>query len=289
MDVGKAMSLADQVLQDPLRSRVKGLFSGVSLPTLLPSVAGRHFCAGNVVDVGEHWLELDALQFVPGGGFVDSSSDPSKITLHLLDATGRSIHLAKDVQVMCSGVLKHQKGSHEFWLEQATLAFRPEYVPEMAWTALHLFAGSFSGWSQALRWLSSTQPLLLKGQEIAIDSDETVMKLWSLKHNIPAIFPPIAHNVPWNPAECVGVCSPVQEPSILNLLRAQFNLIQTMSPPCQSWSRGGRQVGLADPNGFSFLEALGVAACSQPIVLVAECDQACTLASCTGICQFGGI
>ena len=98
------------------------------------------------------------------------------------------------------------------------------------------------------------------------------MKLWSLKHNVNALTPPIAHNVPWNPAECVGVCSPIQEPSILNLLRAQFNLVQTMSPPCQSWSRGGRQTGLADPNEFSFLEALGVAACGQPNVLVAECS-----------------
>ena len=75
----------------------------------------------------------------------------------------------------------------------------------------------------------------------------------------------------WHPTEHVGVCGHIQDPSISNLLRAQCNLLQTMSPPRQSWSRGGKQMGLDDPNGFSFLDALCVAARCQSNVLMAEC------------------
>lgn len=159
----------------------------------------------------------------------------------------------------------------EIWLDTATVSFRPELIREMEWTSLHLYAGAFSGWSQALHWLNDSQDFLLKGPEISVDIDSMVMQIWSLKNHKAVTHTPIGHDVPWHPSEQIGICGHIQDPTISNMIRAQCNLLQTMSPPCQSWSRGGKQTGFADPNGFSFLNALIVAARCQSNVLVAEC------------------
>ena len=82
---------------------------------------------------------------------------------------------------------------------------------------------------------------------------------------------PISYRTAWTPAEFVGICGGVEDHSILNMLRAQSNLVLTMSPPCQSWSRGGKSAGLYDTNGYSFVDALCTVAACQPNLIAAEC------------------
>lgn len=271
MDVHHVMRLADDILHDPLRSKLKGLFTGVSETTFLPRSGERHVCAGDIVQSGDSWLDIAALQFIPGTGFACCHDADHIIKVHLESPAKRSIRLSVGVQVLCAGVLTRQCPGKEIWLEDATISFRPEFVKEMEWTTLHLYAGAFSGWSQAMHWLHDTQEFVLNGQEIFIDVDDMVMQVWSLKNHAAVLSTPIAFDVAWVPSDRIGVCGRIQDPSISNLVRAQCNLLQSMSPPCQSWSRGGKQAGIGDPNGFSFLEALSVAARCQSNVLVAEC------------------
>ena len=58
-----------------------------------------------------------------------------------------------------------------------------------------------------------------------------------------------------------------------------------MSPPCQSWSRAGRWLGLGDINGWAFVDALLQALVLQPVILLAECSDEITVhnhfSSCT--------
>ena len=77
-------------------------------------------------------------------------------------------------------------------------------------------------------WLCGRHEALACGQEFFLDSDELIMQLWSLKNA-----------TEWTPAGKVGVCGRVHDFTLLNIVRTQTNLIVTMSPPCQSWSREG--------------------------------------------------
>ncbi|CAK8995586.1 Hypothetical protein (Fragment) [Durusdinium trenchii] len=197
MDVHHVMRLADDILHDPLRSKLKGLFTGVSETTFLPRSGERHVCAGDIVQSGDSWLDIAALQFIPGTGFACCHDADHIIKVHLESPAKRSIRLSVGVQVLCAGVLTRQCPGKEIWLEDATISFRPEFVKEMEWTTLHLYAGAFSGWSQAMHWLHDTQEFVLNGQEIFIDVDDMVMQVWSLKNHAAVLSTPIAFDVAW--------------------------------------------------------------------------------------------
>ena len=168
MAVLHALDLADQILQDPLRSRLRGLFSDLQSPTCFPKFGDVHCCVGDVLAVGQHWIDAALLQFQPGEGFVSLGDAECQVRLHVQDVAARSIHLAKGVQIICTGSSRRTEDMKEAWFDHAALCFRPELVTEMPWSALHLYAGSFAGWSRALGWLSKTQPFILKSQGLAV-------------------------------------------------------------------------------------------------------------------------
>ena len=271
MALEHVMGLVDQILEDPLKSRMRSLFAGLQSPTMFPCFGDFHCCTGDVLEIGQHWIDAAMYRFVPGEGFVSNGDDDGLVRLHVQDIAARSIHLVKGVQIVCAGNLRRLKDMKEAWFENAAISFRPELLLEMPWSALHFYAGSFAGWGQALNWLSKTQPFVLKGQELAVDHDDTVMQLWSVKHGAQVLRAPISFRTAWTPSECVGICGGVEDYTLLNVLRAQLNLVLTMSPPCQSWSRGGKSTGLYDVNGYSFVHALCTAAACQPNFIAAEC------------------
>lgn len=81
---------------------------------------------------------------------------------------------------------------------------------------------------------------------IAVDSDEMVMKVWELQHSFDGPFPKMHFGkIPFsNSLEAInGVVLPVGDFSWMNLCRVMVNLIFTLSPPCQTWSTGGRMYG----------------------------------------------
>lgn len=116
MEEATVLRLADQILQDPLRSRIKSLFTEVHTPCFVPLIGDTHVCAGDVLHAGDHWIELEMLWFTPGLGFTGYPKGEHVMKIHLQDALQRSIRLAAGVQIICAGNLTKQRKTRRFGL-----------------------------------------------------------------------------------------------------------------------------------------------------------------------------
>ena len=141
----------------------------------------------------------------------------------------------------------------------------------LAWNVSHLFAGAYEGWLRAMWWLQQANQGFSVSTHTCVDWCPEVMKTWSFNHGQEVHKAPI--EVGFNPHEAFnGICSDVSE---LTLPRATFNksnLVMTLSPPCPSWSRGGRNSGLATDEGFCFLDAIHHVAKVRPVLALFECS-----------------
>lgn len=63
----------------------------------------------------------------------------------------------------------------------------------------------------------------------------------------------------------------VADVSFLHIAGFKSNVVYTASPPCVSWSRGGRKQGLASIYGQAFLNALMTCGVAQPVMIALEC------------------
>ena len=265
------MDLLDPSLRDLIQEiddcRVRGLFSGLR-PGPTPTVGARTFIAGEVLDYGDEWVDLRALWFTPAAGFVESTDDLMvRVSFH--EPRNRCLHLCKGIDIVCSGE-RVEPSSSIIKLDKAHICFKPE-VSSLPWDVAHLFCGAFCGWHHGLKWLDSEAKAICVGQELFIDHDSEVMTIWQAKYATPVRTLPLTSGRSWSHGKFVGLCGEVGEPSIIEACRTQANLMVTMSPPCQSWSKGGLKAGLSDSNGKAFLDALELAFSLQAIVISAEC------------------
>ena len=128
---------------------------------------------------------------------------------------------------------------------------RPEFSLDFGREAVHLFCGAFGGWSQALRWMPKSAIGITVGR-IFIDHDVDVMSCWPRKFDEPYYqHLPISKVKIWDAADIVGswVIGPVADRTWLHQMFAQVNLLITASPPCVSWSKGGRRKGVQCQEG----------------------------------------
>ena len=257
------------LLQKDVQSEIRGLFSGLQVGST-PRLGSKTLIAGNVVTYGDEWVDLAALWFVPGVGF-GPPKDEAITRVHMHDIQMKNLHLCSGIQIVCIGDQAPGLGVHDIILNNARTCFRPDFDPSLPWDFLHMFCGGFGGWSQAIRWLDKEHEVCL-GQEIFLDRDPLIMSIWDVKHGLQRRQLPLAGHEAWSPAKQVGLCGTVSDPSLIDACRSQANLITTMSPPCQSWSRGGRGLGLSELNGRAFLDALIQAFSLQTIAIAAECS-----------------
>ncbi|CAK9116017.1 unnamed protein product [Durusdinium trenchii] len=255
--------------QDPLRKDVRMMFSGLT-PGFMPTVGARTVMAGNLLSFCNDWLEIEALWYVPGIGF-QPHGDKQDFRIYMDGVCARHIHLARGIQLVCTGERVLSTDSAAISLKNARICFRPEVALSMPWDAVHLFSGAFGGWHQALKWLDKQEQSICVGQEIFLDQDPRVMEVWSLKFGTPFQHLQGTKNIAWTPAKAAGYCGSVSDFTIVDLCRTQVNLLGSISPPCQSWSKGGKRGGLQDQNGFAFLEALSLAFSLQMVAIAAEC------------------
>ncbi len=134
----------------------------------------------------------------------------------------------------------------------------------------HLFSGAFSGWERAFDWCSAVninKPMF----SYAIDSDSTVAKIWAKNEDVKVFHGLIPLNFKTN-AMRVMFNTTVQGTSWYNVNRFFANLLITASPPCQSWSLGGKQTGLHSENGVAFIESIKAIKWNRPIAFLLECS-----------------
>ena len=271
MDVSDALKAADSILLDPLRSQVKSLFTPLLEPSFLVALGGKTVMMGELLSAQDNWLDLSAALFTPGGGFGRADENDTVFRIFIQGLNQRSLCLHSGMNLVCCGYLKKMDNPRHFTLDDASVSYKPDLMQDMPWNVFHSFAGSYAGWSQSMHWLKSNTDWLILGQEYFLDADPMVMQLWSTKYQQAHVRCPVSFTTPWPHGPHVGMCGCVSDLSVLNLLRTQTNLVHTLSPPCQSWSKGGRAKGLADSNGQAFIESIQLSFAMQPNFMALEC------------------
>lgn len=228
--------------------------------------------AREAIHYGSNGLELAPLGFFPGKGFVRSADVPEKIWLHIPNLEARSISVAAGVQLVCFGHLHENSKAPVFqFTKQCTVHFRPDMDASFAWDCTHMFSGSFCGWHQAVDWIPNAGVGFLPGRQLFIDNDAITMKVCATQNEMRIVKCPLDACAPWDPANKLGILGDVADSTIPFVHRSQLNLLCTLSPPCQTRSRGGRAGGLSEANGMSFIDALKQAFILQPILAFTEC------------------
>ena len=173
---------------------------------------------------------------------------------------------------MCTGTLEQKiQGDLLTFQSNALILPRASFDATLPVNALHLFAGSYGGWSRALEWLCKKVADCHIGTQVHVDADATTMAIWAKLHEQSLHSGATPATCTWDPSVHVGVCTPVADKSVLNRSRFPTNAIATVSPPCVSWSKGGKLFGLDSEPGFAFFESLQLLEVYQPILLFLEC------------------
>ena len=227
-----------------------------------------HMC-GEVLSMQDEMVKLRLIPFKVCLGF-DLSETAGEFNLWIPNLRTRSIRLAQGCVIMCISEASI-KGNDIFCSMEAKLLYRPEIASDLPWHVSHLFSGSFCGWSQAVQWLSDSTVDFRVNKELFVDHSNAVMSAWQKNHQAPMLVGPIKAEQEWIAADKIGVLSNVRDQSILHLVTAQGNHLATASPPCVSWSKGGKGRGLECEDGAAFLDAILLAFDMQVNVLVLEC------------------
>lgn len=211
-------------------------------------------------------------KFTPGQGFALNDVGTSLTEVFIPSLSLRPINMFVGAYFICLGkTLPSERSNCIVFDQQASVCPRPEHCQELSWSVLHQFAGAVAGWHQAITGLSKSALQVNFTQQVEVDASAEVAQLWTAKSGQQVLTSPISPFVPWSPKDRLQTHGQVGDTSIMNVSQFQLNLLHTLSPPCQSWSRGGRRQGLSVANGFAFVEGLQLAFVCQPIILVAEC------------------
>ena len=259
------------MLHDPFSLQMKSLLETISTTSSLLRIRDLVCFAGTLGDCELDMLNLTLMNFSPGKGFVTVQDFPKTIQVKIPGVLDRAFRFIPDMQIVCCGKIT-MFDDHEMCLaSDAIVCPRPSFDHDLALNFMHVFAGSFSGWSQAANWLGRANVGHAIGQQIYIDCDQTVMELWSAKHMTRPYKAPVPPQRTWNPAAHVGIHALASDFTVLHLSANCSNLIMTLSPPCPTWSRGGRSQALSHPGGWAFVESLELALIAQPNFISAEC------------------
>ncbi len=146
----------------------------------------------------------------------------------------------------------------------------PEVEQGVSVTYLNLFSGAFAGWERATTWLQRQGHSQIF-RSISVDFEPQVMHVWSVQTNAKIWERPIHYDFSTQDV-AFGILTCVSDPTILNAWRCAYNGVFTCSPPCQSWSKGGKGSGLESTNGLSFIKAINTAGKARPIAIAVECS-----------------
>lgn len=155
------------------------------------------------------------------------------------------------------------------FIETTKVWIVPDHEKDFPISFLHLFAGGFNGWERATKWFEKNRLFTIQ-KEVAIDSSEQAMRLWQLRSEGTVFYNEIRHDF-HNKMKHVGCVTTGKERYWMNLFRFPVNGFFTCSPPCVSWSRGGRGQGLESENGLAFSESIEKIRFLRPVVVLFEC------------------
>ena len=154
--------------------------------------------------------------------------------------------------------------------EKAAIWSIPGYEKSLPLNFGHLCAGAFGGWDRAIRWAAS-QKIIYAPRTFAVESDFFTLDTWCKSNSASVFQGPISPEVPKD-AHNIGILAPIQDVTWFNACRHPVNLVFSASPPCQTWSNGGRHSGLEAENGMTFMQVVYSVKWVRPLACLIECS-----------------
>ena len=225
---------------------------------------------GYIVNLSADHIQLQRKPFVPWEGFVTSVDSADKVGVIIPSLSRRPIKLQVGSEIIIYG--KVVEGCMETtFVEDVIHLHRPCLDRDLPFNALHLFAGGYCGWTRALSWLHDHVEGISCGSQVSVDADPMVLEAWSEQHGYQHYVGATHALSTWDPTEHIGICTAVQDKTCLRRCLWPTNTIATVSPPCVSWSRGGKREGLNCTPGFAAFDAVQTLEVQQPLLIFLEC------------------
>lgn len=252
----------------PWEQKCRGLFEGLQGGPCfkwedITSIAG--LCS----TIGVNSIYAHLATFVPGKGFAFEAGPECEIVIPGVHE--RALSFGQGDRFLCNGKLVQVNAAKWETDSQAVVIPFPVFCMESQWHAIHLFSGAFAGWTQAFNQIPRLLEDFLIGSQLHGDSDLEVAQAWVHRTGQTYYATPLLPRSVVDPATNKFVHGEVKDYYFLHLAGHPANVVFTASPPCVSWSRGGRQHGLASIFGQVFLQAIMTCGLAQPIILALEC------------------
>ena len=263
---------ADSVFPgEPWGSKLRTILTGAACSTHFLRWEDVTICSGEIVAIQDDEVKVELFPFEPYRGFCEDEKT-LLYDLCISNLSSRSIKITRNCWIVCAGKADFALNQNRVHFgENTVLQHRPELSSHMAWDACHMFCGAFEGWSRAMHWLCGKSLEVAFRREVHIDHCPRVMNTWSKNHCKSFHRAPLDPATAWDSSRHVGVLACVGDLSCLHAVETQVNSILTCSPPCVSWSAGGKGLGLASQEGWSFVNCVRASVILQPHMLALEC------------------
>ena len=260
------------LLDEPWRSRARTIFCGLDGGPSLDWEDCKILC-GTFWSRVDDCFEASLFPFVKGHGFrMDGPALDTKVVIH--DSARRSLSIASGECCIFAGPLARLEDGTWKGENSVTILRRTSAVEHDAIECLHLFAGAFSGWSQATSTIPWILPQTTIGTQVFVDLDCDVIAALSMKLGIKPVQAPLTATQAFEITLNRVIQGDVADPTILHCVQPLSNLVFSASPPCVSWSKGGFGRGLNCPDGWAIVEAIKQCAIGQPVLVMFECVDA---------------
>ena len=156
--VDDALRFADDLLQEPWRGKMKGIFTGMKMGAPALQWDGGLLCVGEVSLMGMNQFTLRPWTFNPSEGFRPDLNH-EEVNVVMMSHLPLRSDFRCGATVICSGSgeIKPNNLIHFYKDAYVIPRPRPEFNPAFAWDLSHLFCGAFGGWSQAANWLGRNE------------------------------------------------------------------------------------------------------------------------------------
>ena len=138
----------------------------------------------------------------------------------------------------------------------------PDFNKDMPLTFGHLFSGAICGWSRAMEWQFTNQV-----RHFVLDHDPEAIALWQTANGSKVFYDacgsPICQDLNF------GILMNISD-NWFGLRRNFHNLTLTLSPPCISWSHGGKGDGLKCVAGMAFWDGIQAVKWLRPVTALFE-------------------
>ena len=268
--VEEALRAADEMLSGVWKDRMKGILSGATCNSSILQWNDDFMCVGDVVTMGLNQLVIHPWKFSVGEGFRPEMLK-TELTVAMVSHLPFKQDVTKGETIVCMGNGWLQ-GNNTLCLQKNVYIIpRPEMIDAMPWNMTHLFCGAYGGWTQAIDWLAKKEQLVSAQSEIFIDQDEQVMRTWMENHRQTYERLPLTKVKVWYAEKKLGLLGSVGDRTIMYAIDSRANHVTTMSPPCVTWSKGGKGAGLQSEHGWAFVEAVFQSLQMQTNAICMEC------------------